>query len=60
MEQEVKSEDTDFDLHIFYLDIFPLASHQLLERKYLLFSNIPANGFAVEHEALGFWLDPSV
>lgn len=58
--QDVESEDAHLDLDVLDLHILLLPRHKLLEGQNLLLINIPSHRFAVEHEALGVFLDPGV
>lgn len=58
--EQIKRKHAHLDLDVINLDVLLLPRHQLLERKNLLLHNVPSNSFAVENEALGVGLDPSM
>lgn len=60
IKEHIERKNADFDLDVLNLDIFALTGHELLKRHDLLVDHVPRYRLAVEHEALGFTLDPSV
>ena len=59
-EKEIKGKYTDFDLHIFCLNVLSFPGHKLLEWQDLLVGSIPSDCFTVKNKALYSVFNPTV
>lgn len=55
--EQIKREQVNLDLDVFDLDVLALARAQLLELEQALLLGVPRDGFGVNDERLGSFLD---